>query len=65
MAEDYQSLKAELDSVLAELQREDLGVDEALKHYKRGQTLIKRLNTYLKQAENTLTELQAKSGPGT
>lgn len=59
----YQELKAELDQIMAELQREDLDVDEALKHYQRGQELIQKLQDYLKTAENKLTELQAKPGP--
>jgi len=60
MAKDYQSLKAELDRIMVELQREDLSVDEALKFYKRGQELIIQLEKYLKEAENKLTELKTK-----
>lgn len=57
---DYASLKAELDSVLAELQREDLDVDIALKHYERGLELVQQLETYLTTAENRVTELKAR-----
>jgi len=63
MPKTYRDLKAELDAIMLELQREDLDVDEALKHYKRGQELIKQLEKYLKTAENTLTELRAKAKP--
>jgi len=56
----YASLKAELDQVLAELQREDLDVDTALKNYHRGLELVQELQTYLKTAENKVTKLQAK-----
>lgn len=56
----YASLKAELDEVLAELQREDLDVDTALKNYHRGLELVQELQAYLKTAENKVTQLQAK-----
>lgn len=56
----YQSLKAELDSIMAELQRDDLDVDLALQHYGRGLELVHQLEQYLKTAENQVTELKAK-----
>jgi len=59
----YQELKAELDTIMTELQREDLDVDEALESYKRGLELVKQLQAYLKTAENSLTELRPKPGP--
>jgi exodeoxyribonuclease VII small subunit len=63
MPKNYRDLKAELDGIMTELQREDLDVDAALKHYKRGQELIKQLETYLKTAENSLSELRSKADP--
>jgi exodeoxyribonuclease VII small subunit len=57
----YQSLKAELDAILAQLQREDLDVDTALQAYKRGLELVSQLETHLKNAENRVVELKAKS----
>ncbi|MDB5169516.1 MAG: Exodeoxyribonuclease 7 small subunit [Candidatus Saccharibacteria bacterium] len=56
---DYQALSTELDTIMAELQRDDLDVDEALKHYERGLTLVKELEAYLETAENKITELKA------
>lgn len=56
----YQKLQAELDGIMHELQREDIGVDEALKHYERGLTIIKNLEQYLGQAENRVREIKAK-----
>ena len=58
----YQSLKNELDTIMAELQRDDLDVDLALQHYKRGLELVKQLEQYLKTAENQIkvTELKVK-----
>jgi exodeoxyribonuclease VII small subunit len=55
----YQELKAELDSIMLELQREDLDVDEALKHYQRGLELVQALENYLKTAENKIKTLKA------
>jgi exodeoxyribonuclease VII small subunit len=61
---DYETLTTELDTVLAALQRDDLGVDEALKHYQRGLELVRQLEDYLESAENTITELKAKFKTG-
>jgi len=55
----YEALKSELDQVMAELQREELDIDTALKHYQRGLELVKQLEAYLKTAENTVKELKA------
>jgi len=59
----YEALQAELDQLMAELQREDLDVDTALRHYQRGLELIEQLQDYLKTAENRLTELTSRPGP--
>lgn len=56
----YETLKTELDSIMLELQHEELDVDSALKHYQRGLELIKQLENYLQTAENQVRELQAK-----
>ena len=56
----YQDLKNELDSVLADMQQDDIDVDQALIKYKRGLELIDQLSSQIKDAENTITELQAK-----
>jgi exodeoxyribonuclease VII small subunit len=56
----YQELSGELSKIMAELQREDLDVDEALKYYERGLELVNELETYLSTAENKVIELKAK-----
>ena len=61
---DYETLRVELEDVLRALQREDLDVDEALEYYQRGLELIKQLEGYLKDAENTVVKLQAKFDAG-
>lgn len=58
---DYQTLKDELDTVLTDLQRDDLDVDTALQKYRRGLEIVKELEGYLKTAENTINELRPQS----
>lgn len=56
----YQALNEELDTILADLQRDDTDIDSALKQYERGLELIRQLEEHLKNAENTVVELKAK-----
>lgn len=55
----YQALKAELDTVLNQLQQPDTDVDATLKGYQQGLELISQLEAYLKTAENRIILLQA------
>jgi exodeoxyribonuclease VII small subunit len=55
----YQELSTELDTILAQLQTDDFDIDEALKLYERGIAITKQLESYLKNAENTVTKLKA------
>lgn len=56
----YQQLSQELDTILDELQRDDLDVDKALEHYKRGLELAKQLENYLSEAENQIRDIKSK-----
>jgi exodeoxyribonuclease VII small subunit len=56
----YEALRAELDEILDDLQREDLAVDKALEQYQHGLGLVRQLEAYLKTAENQVHELKAK-----
>lgn len=56
----YKQLRDELDSVLAELQREDLDVDQALAHYQRGLELIQQLEKQLSVADNKVRDIKGK-----
>jgi len=58
--QNYQVLKLELDTILSELQHDDVDVDQTLVKYQRGLELVQQLEAQLKDAENTITELQAK-----
>lgn len=60
LSQNYKTLQMELDTVMIELQREDLDVDTALQHYQRGLELINQIEQYLKSAEKKVVELKAK-----
>lgn len=53
---DYQTMMQELQTILAELQSEDLDVDAAIAKHQRGQELIDTLEKYLETAENKIIE---------
>lgn len=58
----YEELRTELDTILTELQSNELDIDQALKQYERGREVIKQLEAYLETAENQIKVLQAKFG---
>lgn len=60
---DYQTLSRELDEVLARLQQPEVPVDQAIKLYEQGLVLIKGLETYLAEAENTIERLKLTYSP--
>jgi exodeoxyribonuclease VII small subunit len=60
----YRDLSLELEAIILQLQREDLDIDDALKGYERGLSIIKELEAYLKTAENKVVQLQTKFGAG-
>lgn len=55
----YEELKSELDAIVMELQNGDLNVDQTVQRYERGLELVKQLQSQLKDAENSITKLQA------
>jgi exodeoxyribonuclease VII small subunit len=62
---DYKVLSAELDDVLAELQSDDLDVDQAVALYERGMKLAKELEAYLTDARNKVSKVKANwEAPG-
>ena len=54
----YQELSSELDTILAQLQTDDVDIDKAIKLYERGIEISKQLETYLKTAQNKVTKLK-------
>jgi len=58
---DYRAMSEELESVLVTLQQDDLDVDTAMAAYAQGLKLVKELEAYLQQAENTVAKLRAEA----
>jgi len=56
----YRDLKVELENILVSLQSDSIDVDESLIKYERGREIINQLTDYLKNAENTITKINAK-----
>lgn len=60
----YRELSLELESIILELQREDLDIDEALRGYDKGLAIVEELESYLQTAENKIRELKLKHANG-
>lgn len=58
---DYKTMMAELQALLARMQAEELEVDDAITEYERGQKLITELQNYLVVAENTVDQRKLQS----
>lgn len=54
----YRELQAELNDILEQLQSAELDIDKALELYKKGQQVIKELETYLQSAKNEIVQLK-------
>jgi exodeoxyribonuclease VII small subunit len=54
----YRRLSGELDEILARLQSGELDIDEAVKLYGRGMSIVKELEEYLKSAENKVSKIK-------
>jgi exodeoxyribonuclease VII small subunit len=58
----YKAMTQELQVLLADMQAEDLDVDDAIKKYERGQQLITELEEYLETAENKIIQHKLNKG---
>jgi exodeoxyribonuclease VII small subunit len=54
----YQELSSELDHILAELQKPDIAVDEAVKLYEQGTKVVTELEKHIAKAENKLQKVR-------
>jgi exodeoxyribonuclease VII small subunit len=59
---DFESALKELEKIVATLEKGDLSLDAALKHFERGITLTRLCQTALKQAELKVEMLIEKDG---
>lgn len=57
---DYRALNNELETILSDLETNDLEIDEAIKQYQRGTEIVTQLQEYLKIAENKVKKVTTK-----
>jgi exodeoxyribonuclease VII small subunit len=56
----YSQLNQSLEAVISKLQSSDLDVDEVISEYQKGIDLVKKLENYLKTAQNKVVKLTKK-----
>ena len=59
---DFEKALAELEGIVATLEKGDLSLDAALKHFERGINLTRQCQTALKEAELKVEKLVEKNG---
>lgn len=57
----YQTLSAELDAIVADMQRDDADIDALMKQYETGLKLIEQLEKRLRDTQTTITEIQKRN----
>jgi exodeoxyribonuclease VII small subunit len=62
---DFESALKELEEIVSTLEKGDLPLDAALKHFERGIALTRQCQTALKQAELKVEQLLEKDGQQT
>ncbi|HEX4300764.1 MAG TPA: exodeoxyribonuclease VII small subunit [Gammaproteobacteria bacterium] len=61
-APDFEKALAELEEIVATLEKGDLSLDAALKHFERGISLTRQCQVSLKEAELKVEQLVEKGG---
>jgi exodeoxyribonuclease VII small subunit len=61
-APDFEAALKELEGIVSQLEKGDLPLDAALKHFERGIALTRQCQTALKQAELKVEQLLEKDG---
>lgn len=64
-APDFEKALAELENIVATLEKGDLSLEAALKHFERGINLTRQCQTALKEAELKVEKLSEKNGKQT
>ena len=62
---DFEKALAELEEIVATLEKGDLSLDAALKHFERGIALTRQCQTSLKDAELKVEQLVERNGKQT
>ena len=60
----FEDLRRELEEIVGKLERGDVGVDEAIDLWQRGEALHRRCAALLEAAEGRIEELSAGRAPG-
>lgn len=58
----YATMQAELEKILAWFEGDDLDIDKATEQYKRALQLVADMEVYLKTAENNVTKIKQQFG---
>ena len=64
-APDFEKALAELEGIVATLEKGELSLDAALKHFERGIALTRQCQTSLKEAELKVEQLVERNGKQT
>ena len=64
-APDFEKTLAELENIVSTLEKGDLSLEAALKHFERGISLTRQCQTALKEAELKVEKLVEKNGKQT
>jgi exodeoxyribonuclease VII small subunit len=56
--ESYETMYAELETIIESLQSGELNLDQAVKKYERSKELISKLEEYLDSAQNKITKIK-------
>ena len=64
-APDFEKALAELENIVSTLEKGDLSLEAALKHFERGISLTRQCQTALKEAELKVEKLTEKDGKQT
>jgi exodeoxyribonuclease VII small subunit len=64
-APDFEKALAELEGIVSTLEKGDLSLDAALKHFERGIALTRQCQTSLKEAELKVEQLVERNGKQT
>ena len=64
-APDFEKALAELENIVSTLEKGDLSLEAALKHFERGISLTRQCQTALKEAELKVEKLTEKNGQQT
>ncbi|MEO5632549.1 exodeoxyribonuclease VII small subunit [Gaiella sp.] len=59
--ETFETIRLELEEIVGRLERGDVGVDEAIRLWQRGETLHRRCAALLDAAEGRIEELSAST----